>query len=362
MKTIYLIIGTRPDAIKMAPIYHTLKSKPGLQIKLVSTGQHKELLSSALKSFNLKPDINLKVMRHSQSLSHLTRSILKKMELLLKKERPDLVLTHGDTATCYAASLACFYEHIPVYHIEAGLRSHNLMSPYPEEFFRKSVSTIASYHFIPSIREKENLLNEGIDESKITITGNTIHEAIDTFSNQNFHYSDNKNHKSIIVTIHRREKNNTQLLSILNAVKNLALKEKNWIFTYLLHPNSLFKQVSSEAFNNIENVILTYPLDYKKFISLLHSSDLILTDSGGIQEEAAYIGKHAFILRDTTERYDGIANETTKIIGTNTQQIEEKVINYFKNDIPRNNKSINRILMPKTPSEIIADYILGNPI
>src|SRR3990167_1718135 len=361
MKNVYIIIGTRPDTIKMAPIYHTLRGRSGIRVKLVSTGQHKELLVSALNSFNLRPDIDLGLMRHAQTLSGLTADILHGLENVFQHERPDLVLTHGDTTTCYASALSCFYHGIPFYHVEAGLRSRNIMSPYPEEFYRQTIAGIAAHHFAPTAREQRNLMMEGINALKITVTGSTIHEAMQSIDYQNDthvpFFRDGQFNKMVTVTMHRRENGVVYLQSMMNAIKNIALKEKQCVFVFPVHPSPLVKQVSGNVFQGVDNVVLTPPLDYRKFISLLTHSDLILTDSGGVQEEAAHLGKNVFILRDNIERFDGVKQGYTKVVGVNADHIESEVLNYLqKQQVTISNSSV--INTPsKTPSAIIADYI-----
>jgi UDP-N-acetylglucosamine 2-epimerase (non-hydrolysing) len=363
MKTVYLIIGTRPDTIKMAPIYHALRTRSGLNVKLISTGQHKELLASALNSFKLRPDIDLGLMRHSQSLSTLTADILHGMQTIFAKEKPDLVLTHGDTTTCYASALACFYQRIPFYHVEAGLRSRNILSPYPEEFHRQSTSIIADHHFAPTLLEKQNLILDGVHEAKITVTGSTIHEAIqsiDYLNDSNFEaYRTEQFTKMVTVTMHRRESGAGYLQNIMQAIKNIALLEKKCVFVFPVHPSPLVKKVSGEVFHGVENVVLTNPMDYTKFISLLTQSDLILTDSGGVQEEAAFLGRNVFILRDHIERFDGVKQGLTKVLGLNAKTIENEVLNYLRTKPTTKHYSPVKNPSTKTPSAIIADYIVG---
>lgn len=362
MKKVYLIIGTRPDTIKMAPIYHTLQSKSGIDIKLVSTGQHNELLAGALKSFNLKPDLDIGYIRNSRSLTELTAYILQGLEHLLIQQKPDLVLIHGDTASCYSSALACFYNEIPFYHIEAGLRSYNLLSPYPEEFHRQTISRIASHHFVPTVREKRNLMIEGINKLNITVTGSTVHEAIQTINTNNhsqfYDLLGTQFDKIITLTLHRRENGVLHLQSIMNAIKNIAMTNKKYAVLFPVHPSPVIKNVSRDIFHGIENVLLTSPLDYKSFISLLNQSDLILTDSGGVQEEAAYLGRSVFILRDNIERYDGIYDGFTKIIGTDSDHIEQEVLNYLQSKANSTRNILETRNLSRNPSEIIADHIM----
>jgi len=360
MKTVFLIIGTRPDTIKMAPIYHALRARNDLNIKLISTGQHKELLASALGSFNLQPDIDLAVMRHSQSLSGLTADIIQGLENVYSQEKPDLVLTHGDTTTCYASALASFYHRIPFYHVEAGLRSRNILSPYPEEFHRQSTSIIAAHHFAPTLLEKQNLILDGIFESKITVTGSTIHEAIQSFDYLNdSHFEsfrDTRFNKLVTVTMHRRENGGVDLKNIMSAIRKVAILEKKCFFIFPVHPSPAVRQVSGDIFHDVENVLLTKPLEYKRFISLLTQSDLILTDSGGVQEEAAFLGRNVFILRDSIERYDGVRQGYTKVLGVNADVIENEVLHYLQN-VPVVSEALSTMLPTKKPSAIIADHI-----
>lgn len=359
MKTVYLIIGTRPDAIKMAPVYHALKALPSLQVKLVSTGQHRDLLEDTYQVFNLRPDITLDIQRTSPSLTSLAAEILQRMDQHFTQAKPDLVLGHGDTSTCYAAAIASFYHRVPFYHVEAGLRSHQLDSPFPEEFHRRTISCMAAHHFVPTEVEKVNLLQEGISESAITITGNTIHDAIESVDYRNDSYfqlsRSGQYNKIVAITMHRRE-NNEHLHSILTSIKNIASQQKQCMFVYPLHPNPFIRKVSGEVFQDIDNVVLTTPLDYRQFISLLHRSDLILTDSGGVQEEAAYLGKTAFILRNHTERKDGFTQGSVKLIGTNPQLIETAVTSFLQ-AVPQRAMRITPIKQRQTASSMIADTI-----
>ncbi|MFM2343652.1 MAG: hypothetical protein RLZZ210_260 [Pseudomonadota bacterium] len=335
VKKVLLIFGTRPEAIKMASIFHTLKNSNLFNVKVCVTGQHKEMLTQVLDLFNINPDYNLNLMQANQTLESLTADILLSLKPILLDFMPDVVLVHGDTTTTMATSLACFYNKIKVAHVEAGLRTNNKYSPWPEEINRKVTATIADFHFCPTVEAKENLLNEGYKKN-LYITGNTVidsllfiqhkiqnNEKISQSLSQKFNFID-KNKKLILVTGHRRENFGEGILSICNALKGLASRDDVQI-VYPVHLNPNIKNPVNEILYECKNVFLLYPQEYLDFVYLMINSYLILTDSGGIQEEASAIGKPILVMRDTTERPEAIKAGIAKLVGTNAKKIVDAV-------------------------------------
>ena len=338
MKKIMLVFGTRPEAIKMAPLVHKLKEEKGrFEVKVCTTSQHREMLDQVLSDFNIKPDIDLNIMKHDQNLSNLTSLILTEMQKIFSKFKPDVVIVHGDTTTTLATSIAAFYESIPVGHVEAGLRTHDLNAPFPEEFNRQITSKITKWHFTPTNLSKKNLISEGVHDSLITVTGNTVIDALHLVlkridsnkahqqkikkilnANLSFNWKDET---FILITAHRRENFGDELLKICSAIKELALKYRNIYFVYPVHLNpNVYKPVSKILSGN-KNICLTKPLEYEPFIYLLKHSYIVLTDSGGIQEEAPSLGKPVLVMRDVTERPEAVKAGTVKIVGSNHQKI-----------------------------------------
>ena len=340
MKKIILVFGTRPEAIKMIPVYLELKRMNDKFKPLIClTGQHKELLDQVMVLFNIKSDFNLNVMKPNQDLFSITIDILAGLKSIFTDEKPDLVLVHGDTSTSFAASLAAFYLKIKVGHVEAGLRSFNSDSPFPEEMNRSLISKIATIHFSPTVTSKENLLNENIEESLIHITGNTGIDSLSLilkkFSSKNKllsnsgSYKINTERKLILITGHRRENFGEGFLNICNAIKYLAEKFNNVDFVYPMHLNPNVRKPIHEVFDreNLKNVFFIEPLDYVDFITLMKYSYLILTDSGGIQEEAPFLGIPVLVMRENTERPEGIKFGTSVLVGTNKKEIIKHVSN-----------------------------------
>ena len=328
--TILMIFGTRPEAIKMAPVYHELRKLNHVNTKICVTGQHRELLEQALNVFDIKPDINLNLMKENQDLLNCTIDILKSIGEILEKIKPNLVLVHGDTTTSMAASLASYYKKIPVGHIEAGLSTFRKYSPYPEEINRRISAYIADIHFAPTQRAKDNLISFGIKKDQIEITGNTVIDALfhilddikrnkpvfNEFSNIDF------NKKILLVTAHRRENFGDRLKNICIALKEIALMHRNNVeIIYPVHPNPNVRGIVNPLLSDISNIKIIEPLSYKPFIYLMSKSYLILTDSGGIQEEAPSLGKPVLVLRDTSERPEAIDIGTAKLVDTNKRKI-----------------------------------------
>ena len=337
------VFGTRPEAIKMAPLALKLHSESRFDARVCVTGQHREMLDQVLSLFNLKPDYDLDIMKSGQDLTDVTSSILKGMRNVLTEFRPDVVLVHGDTATTLAASLAAYYQQIPVAHVEAGLRTGNLYSPWPEEANRKLTGALATVHFAPTQTSADNLKREGIAEKTIHITGNTVIDAL--FEIVNKLDTDEQLYKSlalkfpfldegkrlILVTGHRRESFGGGFERICEALAQTARQHPDVQIVYPVHLNPNVQQPVSQLLKGIANIHLIEPLDYLPFVYLMNRAEIILTDSGGIQEEAPSLGKPVLVMRDSTERPEAIAAGTVKLVGTNTititNELNELLIN-----------------------------------
>jgi UDP-N-acetylglucosamine 2-epimerase (non-hydrolysing) len=341
-KKIMLVFGTRPEAIKMASLVHALKAEPKqFELKVCVTSQHRQLLDQVLEVFNISPDVDLNLMKQNQNLSNLTSLILNKMQKIFIKYRPDAVLVHGDTTTTLATSIAAFYETIPVGHVEAGLRTYNLTAPFPEEFNRQITGKIAKWHFAPTTLSQKNLLSEGFDKSSIIITGNTVIDALYWILKQikkdknrqknlenilNSYLSFNfKNKDFVLITAHRRENFGDSIFQICTAIKALAKKYIKIHFVYPVHPNPNVRKPVAKILRGFKNIHLIEPLEYEPFVYLLKYSYLVLTDSGGIQEEAPSLGKPVLVMRDTTERPEAINAGTVEMVGSNYQKIIDSV-------------------------------------
>lgn len=341
-KKIMLVFGTRPEGIKMAPLVHALKAEEDkFEIKICVTSQHREMLDQVLKTFEIKPDINLDLMKQDQNLSNLTSLILSEMQNIFSKYLPDVLLVHGDTTTTLATSIAAFYASIPVGHVEAGLRTYNVKAPFPEEFNRQITSKIAKWHFAPTILSQQNLLSEGVDKSLITITGNTVIDALywvlkkinqddkrrknlENILNSNLSF-DWKKESFVLITAHRRENFGDGFSQICSAIKELATKYPNIHFVYPVHLNPNVSKPVYKILNGFDNIHLIKPLEYEPFIYLLKYSYIVLTDSGGIQEEAPSLGKPVLVMRDVTERPEAVKAGTVKIVGSNSLRIIENL-------------------------------------
>ena len=339
MQRILLVFGTRPEAIKMAPIVKELQNRK-IEAKVCVTAQHRQMLDQVLDLFAIKPDYDLNIMQENQNLYTLTSQILLKMQDVLYKEKPDIVLVHGDTTTTFATSLASFYQKIAVGHIEAGLRTHNLYAPWPEEANRKLTAVLAQYHFAPTLQAKSNLLQEGVDEKNIIVTGNTVIDALlmvvkkiesDKTLQANLQKEieqkgyDFKNEKIVLITGHRRENFGKGFLHICNAIAKLAKKYPHIDFVYPVHLNPNVQKPVFEILSGIENIYLIEPLEYLPFVYLMGKSYLILTDSGGIQEEAPSLAKPVLVMRDTTERPEALQAGTVILVGADEQRIVKEV-------------------------------------
>jgi UDP-N-acetylglucosamine 2-epimerase (non-hydrolysing) len=347
MKRILLVFGTRPEAIKMAPLVKEFQKNPNkFKTILCVTGQHRSMLDQVLKIFDITPDYDLKIMKQEQDLYDITSLVLLGMRDVLKEVQPDVVFVHGDTTTSTATALAAFYQQLPVAHIEAGLRTHNIYSPWPEEMNRQITSRIASLHFTPTLQSKQNLLDEGLNEDKIFITGNTVIDAlfmvIEKFKNDKkletiietkisaagYDVTRLRNEKKLVlITGHRRENFGDGFINICNAIKELAIKNPNVDFVYPMHLNPNVRNPIDIIFGSqsSSNIFFIEPQDYLTFVYLMEKCYLILTDSGGIQEEAPSLGKPVLVMRDTTERPEAVVAGTVQIVGTSKKVIMDSV-------------------------------------
>ena len=324
MKKVMLVFGTRPEAIKMCPLVNELKSRSGIQTVVCVTGQHREMLDKVLAAFHVVPDYDLSIMKQHQTLFDITVGILDRIKEVLQKEKPDVVLVHGDTTTTFATALACYYLQISVGHIEAGLRTYNIYSPYPEEFNRQAVGIISKYNFAPTELSRQNLLNEGKESEKIYVTGNTAIDALKTTVRQNYshpHLDWAKGSKLILITAHRRENLGEPMKNMFRAILRVMKEYQDVKAIYPIHMNPEVRKIAEDILGGEENIRIIEPLDVLDFHNFLARSYLILTDSGGIQEEAPSLGKPVLVMRDTTERPEGIAAGTLKLVGTDEETI-----------------------------------------
>ncbi|MDE6048259.1 MAG: UDP-N-acetylglucosamine 2-epimerase (non-hydrolyzing) [Paramuribaculum sp.] len=349
MKTVLLVFGTRPEAIKMAPLVKEFQKYPDKFKTIVCvTGQHRQMLDQVLEIFDIKPDYDLNIMKQGQDLYDVTARVLTGMRDVLKESRPDVVLVHGDTTTSTAAALAAFYQQIPVGHVEAGLRTHNIYSPWPEEMNRQITGRIATYNFAPTPLSRDNLLAEGVNEKKITVTGNTVIDALYWVVNRINSSTELKNSladelknagydtarlatgkRMVLITGHRRENFGEGFISMCKAIKTLTEKYPDVDFVYPMHLNPNVRKPIHEVFgedlSNLGNMFFIEPLEYLSFVYLMEKSTIVLTDSGGIQEEAPGLGKPVLVMRDTTERPEALSAGTVKLVGTDYNRIISEV-------------------------------------
>ena len=329
MKTIMLVFGTRPEAIKMCPLVNELKTRKEINTVVCVTGQHRQMLDQVLEVFNVVPDYDLSVMKEKQTLFDITTNILNSIKRVLEEVKPDVVLVHGDTSTTFVTALACFYLQIPVGHVEAGLRNNNIYSPYPEEFNRQAVSIISKYNFAPTQLAKDNLVNEGKDEKSIYITGNTAIDALKTTVRNDYNHPElewAKDSRLIMITAHRRENLGEPMRNMFRAILKVMEEHKDVKAIYPIHMNPVVRQIAAEELGSCDRIKIIEPLEVLDFHNFLSRSYMILTDSGGIQEEAPSLGKPVLVMRDTTERPEGIMAGTLKLVGTD----EETIYNNFK--------------------------------
>lgn len=324
MKKVMIVFGTRPEAIKMCPLVKEMKLKDNLRTIVCVTGQHREMLDQVLEAFGFIPDYDLSIMKNKQTLFEITTSILDRIRDVLLLEMPNIVLVHGDTTTTFVTALACYYLKIPVGHVEAGLRTHNIFSPYPEEFNRQAVGIIANYHFAPTENAKENLIKEGKEESGIFVTGNTAIDALKTTIKSNYFHPElewAKDSRLILITAHRRENLGAPMENMFRAINKVIKEHSDIKVIYPIHMNPQIRTTANLIFRNEERIHIIEPLDVVDFHNILSRSYMVLTDSGGIQEEAPSLGKPVLVMRDTTERPEGIRAGTLKLVGTSEKNI-----------------------------------------
>ena len=324
MKKVMLVFGTRPEAIKMCPLVNELKKREELQTVVCVTGQHRQMLDKVLEAFDVTPDYDLSIMKDKQTLFDVTTNILNRIKEVLEKEKPDVVLVHGDTSTTFVTALACFYLQIPVGHVEAGLRTYNIYSPYPEEFNRQAVSIISKFNFAPTELSKQNLLKEGKDPDSIFVTGNTAIDALKTTVRENYTHPElewAKGSRLIMITAHRRENLGEPMRHMFKAIRRVMDEHPDVKAIYPIHMNPVVREIADEFLGGDDRIHIIEPLDVLDFHNFLSRSYLILTDSGGIQEEAPSLGKPVLVMRDTTERPEGIAAGTLKLVGTEEETI-----------------------------------------
>lgn len=329
MKKVMLVFGTRPEAIKMCPLVNELKTRPGIQTVVCVTGQHREMLDMVLRTFQVVPDYDLAVMRDRQTLFDVSTSILNGIKAVLEQEHPDIVLVHGDTSSTFMTALACFYMQIPVGHVEAGLRTYNLYSPYPEEFNRQAVSIISRYNFAPTEAARQNLLNEKRDPRSIFVTGNTGIDALRTTVRKDYSHPELDwvgDSRMIFITAHRRENLGAPMVHMFRAIRRVCEEHPDIRVVYPVHLNPLVQKTAQDILSGFDRIHLTPPMDVLDCHNFLARCYLILTDSGGIQEEAPSLGKPVLVMRDTTERPEGIAAGTLRLVGTD----EETIYRNFK--------------------------------
>ncbi len=329
MKKVMLVFGTRPEAIKMCPLVQELKKRDSLTPFVCVTGQHREMLDQVLQVFGVQPNEDLAIMTENQTLFDITARVLEGMRQVLEREPPDLVLVHGDTSTTFAAALACFYLQIPVGHVEAGLRTYNLQAPYPEEFNREAVSVLASYHFAPTEASRQNLIREGRNPNTIWVTGNTVIDALRTTVRPDYTHPElewAQGSRLIFITAHRRENLGEPMRRMFRAIRRVLEEHPEVKALYPIHRNPAVREAARAELAGLDRIHLMDPVDVLDCHNLMARSDLILTDSGGIQEEAPSLGKPVLVMRDTTERSEGIAAGTLKLVGTS----EEVIYDSFK--------------------------------
>lgn len=324
-----LVFGTRPEAIKMCPLVNELKTRPRLKTVVCVTGQHRQMLDQVLEAFHVIPDYDLSIMKERQTLFDVTTNILNSIKDVLEQEKPDVVLVHGDTSTTFVTALACFYLQIPVGHVEAGLRTYDIYSPYPEEFNRQAVGIIAKYNFAPTQMSRDNLLREGKNAESIYVTGNTAIDALKTTVRESYTHPELEwasDSRLIMLTAHRRENLGQPMHNMFRAIRRVMEEHPDVKAIYPIHMNPVVRKAAEEELGGLDRLHIIEPLDVLDFHNFLARSYLILTDSGGIQEEAPSLGKPVLVMRDTTERPEGIAAGTLKLVGTD----EETIYTQFK--------------------------------
>lgn len=334
MKKVMLVFGTRPEAIKMCPLVNELKTRKELETVVCVTGQHRQMLDQVLEAFQVEPDYDLSIMKDRQTLFDVTTNILNKIKEVLEKEKPNVVLVHGDTSTTFVTALACFYLQIPVGHVEAGLRTYNIYSPYPEEFNRQAVSIISQFNFAPTELSKNNLLKEGKKEDTIFVTGNTAIDALKTTVREDYTHSDLEwasDSRLIMITAHRRENLGEPMKHMFRAIRRVMDEHPDVKAIYPIHMNPVVREIADSILGDDDRIRIIEPLEVLDFHNFLNRSYMILTDSGGIQEEAPSLGKPVLVMRDTTERPEGIAAGTLKLDGTEEETIYQNFKSLLEN-------------------------------
>lgn len=337
MKKVMIVFGTRPEAIKMCPLVKELQGRKTIDTIVCVTGQHKEMLDQVLKVFSVIPDYNLHIMQEKQTLFDITNRILLKIQDVLEREKPSVVLVHGDTTTTFATALACYYMQIPVGHVEAGLRTYNIYSPYPEEFNRQAVGIISAYNFAPTELARQNLLREGKREETVYVTGNTAIDALKSTVHHGYSHPEldwASDSRMILITAHRRENLGKPMEHMFRAIRRVLDEYQDIKAIYPIHMNPLVRETARKIFGDESRMHIIEPLDVLDFHNFMAHSYLILTDSGGIQEEAPSLGKPVLVMRDTTERPEGVEAHTLKLVGTE----EETIYNEFKNLLDNRNE------------------------
>lgn len=329
---VFVIFGTRPEAIKMAPIVKELKRRENIESVICVTGQHREMLDQVLEVFDIEPDYDLDIFKPGQTLTDITVNSISGIENILEKERPDVLLVQGDTTTVFSGALAAFYQQIKIGHVEAGLRTGNIYSPYPEEANRKLVGVLANYHFCPTEKNRENLIRENYNESDLYVTGNTVIDALKytvksdyEFENEVLNNLDYENKKIILLTAHRRENQGKPMENIFRAIKDELENREDVEVIFPIHLNPKVREVAFEVFEDFDKIHFVEPLDYLPFTNLMNKVYLIMTDSGGIQEEGPSLGKPILVLRNETERMEGIDANTARLVGTDYDVIRENL-------------------------------------
>lgn len=367
-KKVITIFGTRPEAIKMAPLVKELEKREQIDSKVCVTAQHREMLDQVLDLFNIKPDYDLNIMKKKQSLTGITTRVLEGLEEIFEEEKPDMILVHGDTTTTFAGALAAFYKQIKVGHVEAGLRTFDKYFPYPEEMNRKLTGSLADLHFAPTEGAKKNLLREGVDENIIFVTGNTVIDAMEhtvekdyTFEHDELNKIDYNNKKVIMITAHRRENWGQGIENICTALNKIVEDNKDVELIYLVHLNPIVKDVVYERLGGNERIHLLPPLDTKETHNLMNKCFMVMTDSGGLQEEAPHLGKPVLVLRGVTERPEAVEAGTVKLVGTDVNKIVEEAEKLITNEeeYEKMSKAVNPYgdgIASKRIADIILNY------
>ena len=335
MKTVMLVFGTRPEAIKMCPLVNELKARKNLHTVVCVTGQHRQMLDQVLEAFDVTPDYDLSIMKDKQTLFDITTNILNGIGKVLDEVKPDVVLVHGDTSTTFVTALACFYKQIAVGHVEAGLRTYDIYSPYPEEFNRQAVGIVAKYNFSPTELSKNNLLKEGKNPDSIYVTGNTAIDALKTTVRENYTHPELEwvsDSRLIVITAHRRENLGEPMYNMFRAIRRIMDEHPDVKAIYPIHLNPAVREAAAQELGGCDRIHIIEPLEVLDFHNFLARSYMILTDSGGIQEEAPSLGKPVLVMRDTTERPEGIAAGTLKLVGTDEQVIYDNFKQLLENE------------------------------